>query len=126
MSSAAARGENVQVAAIDALPVGDAMKGELASKALANRAWNDPALVNAARDVLANQAMQTQIAVLGNVLKPENLANLLDDDIFNCAEFFTTAVNNALANAIPQERRAEMAGDNPRVVDVHLGQKINV
>jgi len=98
------------IAAIDALPVSDAMKGELASKALANRAWNDPALVNAARDVLANQAMQTQIAVLGNVFKPENLAKLQDDDLLNFAELFATAVNNALGNAIPQERRAEMAG----------------
>ncbi len=89
------------IAAIDTLGAGDAVKGELVSQALAKRDWNDPEIVNTARQILSGPAMQAQIAVLGSVLKPENLANLPNEDVLRAVERFAAAVNGAIGNANP-------------------------
>ena len=90
------------IAAIDTLGAGDAVKGELISQALAKRDWNDPEIVNTARQILSGPEIQAQIAVLGSVLKPENLANLPDEDVLRAVERFAAAVNGAIGNANPQ------------------------
>ena len=89
------------IAAIDTLGAGDAVKGELVSQALAKRDWNDPEIVNTARQILSGPAMQAQIAVLGSVLKPENLANLPNEDVLRAVERFAAAVNGAIGNGNP-------------------------
>ena len=96
------------ITAIGTLPIGDAMKGELATQALAVRSWKDPALVDASRAALADQNVQNQIAVLKNVLKPVNLPELLDEDVYNLVADLAKAADAALANALPAERRAQM------------------
>ena len=89
------------IAAIDTLGAGDAVKGELVSQALAKRDWNDPEIVNTARQILSGPDMQAQIAVLGSVLKPENLENLPNEDVLRAVERFAAAVNGAIGNANP-------------------------
>ena len=96
------------ITAIGTLPIGDAMKGELATQALAVRSWKDPALVDASRAALADQNVQNQITVLKNVLKPVNLPELLDEDVYNLVADLAKAADAALANALPAERRAQM------------------
>ena len=87
------------IAAIATLDASDAAKGELVSQALAKRDWNDPETVNTARQILAGEEMQAHVAVLGSVLKPENLENLPNEDILQFVDRFATAVNNAIGNA---------------------------
>ena len=96
------------ITAIGTLPIGDAMKGELATQALAVRSWKDPGLVDAARAALADQNVQNQITVLKNVLKPVNVPELLDEDVYNLVADLAKAADAALANALPAERRAQM------------------
>ena len=100
------------IAAIGTLPIGDAMKGELATQALAIRSWKDPELVNASRAVLANQDVQTQITILKNVLKPGNVPELPDEDVYTLVEDLVKTINAALVNAIPAEKRGQMGDDD--------------
>ena len=96
------------ITAIGTLPIGDAMKGELATQALAVRSWKDPGLVDASRAVLANEDVRFAITSLQNLFKPENVPELPDEDLYGLVEDLVKAADAALANALPAEKRAQM------------------
>lgn len=94
------------------MPVSDAMKASFIYKALAIRTWKDPELVDSAKAAFADQRVQNALAALRNIMTPEKIDIMSDEDVFSTLEFAAKAIDAATIDAVPEEKRSQGRMDN--------------
>ena len=109
------------LAEVVALPLPDAVRGSIVLSTLLDRTYKDPDLAAAARRVLQRDEILAAFDYASNMLTPDKVEQLSDQDIFTVFENVGAQLNAAIEAELPADKRAGMDNDDHAAIRSLLG-----